>query len=107
MTHHITSCDVFIAGPQIDEWETSYPEIDLVKTVESETWTLRLVAYWFVAALCAVLRMGFVLVFRIARTIRWASQPPKKRIQKTAHPGLSLEFVVFGLAVIGTLSLVL
>jgi hypothetical protein len=103
-THdHTIFCGDFIAERQVEEYEHSYPEIstleeNVVRASGQRFWrSLR----FAIGACFAPFAFAARSLLRIARLIRWASEPREREAPKQVYPGAMLEFVVFGFFVVG------
>lgn len=97
-------CDDFMSQRQSDE--LTYREFDSPE--ELAVWSpdsriLRVLRFTLRGCFAACSYVAHALL-RIAKLIRWASQPDKKKRstpKPVHHPGVVLEFVVFGFFVMG------
>ena len=91
--------DDFIVGPQIEEFA---PLIDEKREdVARHSVTPHGQVFGCVLRACVTVCVGVIRSLeRIANAIRWASEPRKRPAPRKAHPGLVLEFVVFGIFVV-------
>jgi hypothetical protein len=93
--NHVVFDDPFIVERSIEEFA---PLIDILERVEPEsprTPVLKRLVVIGTQVGAQLLRS----IYRIARAVQWASQPTKHQ-RPSVHPGLGLEFMVFGIFVV-------
>jgi hypothetical protein len=103
-THdHTLFCGDLIAERQIEEYEDSYPEIANFEETVVRSSGRRFFSVLRIALRACLIPCAFAVhsLRQIATLIQWASSPRSRQMQKTVHPGIMLEFVVFGLFVVG------
>jgi hypothetical protein len=93
--NHVVFDDPFVVGPSVEEYARSIDESELVETRRP-----RLLVLKRLCSICISLGARLILsAVRIAYAIQWASQPTKRQLHQV-HPGVGLEFVVFGFFVV-------
>jgi hypothetical protein len=99
------SLDDFIVGPSVEEFAPLTDEIESVQKKPESFW-LFLASRSFGICFAACVAIASSLA-HISSAVRWASQPRKQPVRQV-HPGLGLEFTVFGLFVVcATMSLLI
>jgi hypothetical protein len=93
--NHVVFDDPFVVGPSIEEFAPMIDTLDLVEPASPRTPVLNWVVFVGTQLGAGLLRS----ICRIAHAIKWASQPSKHQ-RPSLHPGLGLEFTVFGLFVV-------
>lgn len=95
-------CDDFVAQRQIEEYEHLYPEIAYKEELVVWSSGSRILRAFQVTLRLCFAPCVFVArsLLRLVKLIRWASTPQKQYAPKKVHPGVVLEFVVFGLLVV-------